>query len=109
MFYISKRMEIAGSHNLKLNYESKCKNVHGHNWIITVYCKTEHLNSNGMVEDFTLIKNKIHDQLDHQCLNDVLDFNPTAENIARWVVEQIPSCYRAEIQESEGNIAIYER
>jgi len=102
-------MEIAGSHNLLLNYESKCKNVHGHNWIITVYCKTEHLNSNGMVEDFTLIKNKIHDVLDHQCLNDVLDFNPTAENIARWVVEQIPSCYRAEIQESEGNIAIYER
>lgn len=109
MYYLKKRMEIAGSHNLLLNYESKCKNVHGHNWIITVYCKARSLNENGMVEDFTLIKKKIHDRLDHQCLNDVLDFNPTAENIARWVVEQIPSCYKAEIQESEGNIAIYER
>ena len=43
-----------------------------------------------------------------QNLNDVLPFNPTAENIARWCVEQIPTCYRAEVQESEGNLAAYE-
>ena len=38
MYYVKKRMEIAGAHNLKLPYESKCQNVHGHNWIVTVYC-----------------------------------------------------------------------
>ncbi|MDY0154712.1 MAG: 6-carboxytetrahydropterin synthase QueD, partial [Prevotella sp.] len=32
----------------------------------------------------------------------------TAENIARWVTEQIPTCYKASVQESDGNIAIYE-
>ncbi len=28
MYYVSKRMEIAGAHNLKLDYESKCTNLH---------------------------------------------------------------------------------
>lgn len=45
--------------------------------------------------------------LDHKHINDILPFNPTAENIARWVVEQIPECYKAEVQESEGNVAMY--
>jgi 6-pyruvoyltetrahydropterin/6-carboxytetrahydropterin synthase len=108
MFYISKRMEIAGAHNLKLDYSSKCENIHGHNWIVIVHCKAKQLNHNGMVEDFTSVKKLIHDKLDHQYINDIVDFNPTAENIAKWIAEQIPTCYKVEVQESEGNIAIYE-
>ena len=45
----------------------------------------------------------------HKFLNDVVPFNPTAENIAKWVCEQIPNCYRVSVQESEGNVATYER
>ena len=109
MFYVSKRMEIAACHKLNLSYESKCANVHGHNWIVTVYCRAKELNKDGMVMDFKHIKHKIHDYLDHGNLNELLPFNPTAENIAKWIVEQIPQCYKAKVQESEGNIAVYRK
>lgn len=108
MYYVSKRMEIAGAHQLNLNYESKCQNLHGHNWIIIVYCKSETLDDNGMVIDFKHIKNMISNKLDHTYINEVVNFNPTAENMARWICEQVPKCYKVQIQESEGNIAIYE-
>ncbi len=108
MYYVSKRLEIAACHHLNLSYESKCENLHGHNWIITVFCKTKTLNRDGMVVDFKHIKNKIHNYLDHGNLNELLPFNPTAENMAKWVCEQIPFCYKVTVQESEGNIATYE-
>lgn len=101
-------MEISASHKLNLSYESKCQNLHGHNWHIRVFCKSETLNKDGMVEDFTHIKKAIHDKLDHQNLNEVLGFNPTAENIAKWICEQIPTCYKVSVKESDGNIATYE-
>ena len=72
MYYVSKRMEIAACHKLNLSYESKCANLHGHNWIITVYCKAEKLNKDGMVMDFKHIKQKIHGYLDHGNLNELL-------------------------------------
>lgn len=109
MYKITKRMEIAGAHNLKLCYESKCSNLHGHNWIVIVYCKAEELNEDGMVVDFTHLKKMVHDKLDHQYLNEIVDFNPTAENIAKWICDQVPTCYKVDVQESEGNTATYER
>lgn len=107
MYFVEKTIEVAGCHRLNLPYPSKCTNLHGHNWVITIYCKAERLNDEGMVIDFTLVKEKIHGYLDHGNFNELLPFNPTAENIARWVTEQIPCCYKARVQESEGNVAIY--
>lgn len=108
MYFVRKRLEIAAAHSLCLNYGSKCTNLHGHNWIMTIYCRAEKLNENGMVVDFSHIKDMLSEKMDHKILNKVFDFNPTAENLARWVVENVPNCYRAEIQESEDNFAAYE-
>lgn len=109
MYYVKKRFEISAAHRLDLCYESKCTHIHGHNWILTVECKAEELNEHGMVTDFSHIKEQIQSKLDHSLLNDVIPGNPTAENIARWVVDNVPNCFRCEVQESEGNIAAYEK
>lgn len=117
MYYVSKRIEVAGAHQLQLPYESKCTNIHGHNWIITVYCKAAKLTDYGMVVDFKKIKNVIHNKLDHQYFNEVIsNINPTAENIAHWILDRVNEvcdnpyayCYKVSVQESEGNIAWYE-
>lgn len=107
MYYVKKKMEIAGCHRLSLPYESKCTNLHGHNWIITVYCKSRELNETGMVVDFKHIKDRIHNYLDHGNFNELLPFNPTAENIAHWVCGQVEHCYRVDVEESSNNSVTY--
>lgn len=109
MYYVTKQLEISAAHRLELNYPSKCTSLHGHNWIVTVHCRAEELNANGMVTDFTHIKQLVRERLDHRCLNDTLPFNPTAENIARWICDNVENCYRVDVRESEGNTASYER
>ena len=108
MYTVKKRFEIAGSHKLNLSYQSKCQNIHGHNWIITVICKSNSLNGDGMVTDFSIIKKEISDRLDHKHINDILPFNPTAENMAKWICDRIPNAVSVTVQESEGNEATYE-
>lgn len=109
MYYVTKKMEISGSHYLRLSHQSKCENLHGHNWIVTVYCKAKELDEDGMVVDFTEVKRLVHGTLDHQDLNVILPFNPTAENIAHWICNRVPNCYKVDVQESTGNVATYER
>lgn len=110
MYRVKRRIEVSGAHRLNLDYESKCSNLHGHNWIIGICLQSETLDSNGMVMDFTHIKRQISDKLDHKNLNEVFNFNPTAENIAKWICDTLgDKCYKVTVQESEGNVAEYER
>ena len=102
MYIVSKRFEVAGCHSLRLPYQSKCANLHGHNWIVDVEISADKLNADGMVMDFTIIK-KVVMKLDHSSFNGYTcsecghhpkgifpdEINTTAENIAKWIASQI--------------------
>ena len=83
--------------------------VHGHNWKIVIYCRSEELGADGVVVNFLDSERDIRDYLDHGDLNELLPVSPTTENLARWVCDQIETCYKVCVQESEGNQAIYIR
>ena len=66
------------------------------------------------IRDFKKLKETVHGKLDHQYINEIVDFNPTAEKMAEWICKEVTKvcevgkCYKVEVQESEGNVAIYE-
>jgi 6-pyruvoyltetrahydropterin/6-carboxytetrahydropterin synthase len=91
-----------------VNYEGKCRHLHGHNGKVEIEIAAEALDHRGMVVDFseisTVIKTWIDRELDHkmllhredrmlkvlQDLNEpcfVMDENPTAENIAKLIYD----------------------
>ena len=81
------------SHRLShLDYDSPCKNLHGHSYKVFIKICARSLDDNGMVIDFVILKKivreRVIDKFDHQCLNDFFE-NPTAENVAVWIWDQL--------------------
>ena len=116
MYKISKQFSFSASHILEgLPQEHPCSRLHGHNYVITVHLKSKELNQVGFIKDnreLDSVKKYIDEKLDHRHLNDVLSFNPTAENIARYMydtfVADIPELYAVEVSETPKTTAIYE-
>lgn len=107
MFRVTRQIDFCYGHRL-LNYDGKCKFLHGHNGRAEIAIEAETLDQRGMVLDFSDIKRVvsawIDTQLDHRMLlhkDDplvplltqsgeplfLMDANPTAENIARLIYE----------------------
>ncbi|MCL2598394.1 MAG: 6-carboxytetrahydropterin synthase QueD [Firmicutes bacterium] len=110
MYRVKKRLEISAAHRLVLDYPSKCTQLHGHNWIVDVYLQNKTLDKNGMVLDFSKIKESVIDPLDHKVINEVVDFNPTAENLAKYICDLLaPFAYKVQVWETSDNMAEYEK
>ena len=107
MFRVTQQIDFCYGHRL-LNYDGKCKFLHGHNGRAVISLEGETLDERGMLVDFTDIKRSlrgwIDSALDHRmilhCDDPVLPLlqglsqpvyviphNPTAENIARLIFE----------------------
>lgn len=116
MYKISKQFSFSASHILQgLSKDHPCSRLHGHNYVITIHLKKESLNNVGFVKDYRELENVkkyIDDILDHRHLNDILPFNPTAENIAKYLYDtfknNIPELYAVEVSETPKTSAIYE-
>lgn len=93
-YELSVRGEFCAAHRLN-GYPGDCRNTHGHNWGVTVSVLCTELDALGMGLDFRDIKTLMREalaDLDHAFLNDVAAFsaqNPTAENIARHLHEDL--------------------
>jgi 6-pyruvoyltetrahydropterin/6-carboxytetrahydropterin synthase len=94
MYEVSVDEQFAAAHNLR-NYKGKCEDLHGHNYKLQVVLKGEELDSTGLLYDFVHLKQVIRDvirALDHKYLNELppfVELNPSAENIARHIYNEI--------------------
>lgn len=94
MFEISVDYSFAAGHALR-GYKGKCENVHGHNYKVRVTVAGEQLKATGLLMDFVDLRAAIKalvERLDHRFMNDLEPFdklNPSAENLARYLCEEI--------------------
>ena len=107
MYSVTRELTFCYGHRL-LEYDGKCKHLHGHNGRAVITLAAESLDELGMVVDFSDLKRVvggwIDETLDHKMLlhkDDpvlpllrqqgepvyALDVNPTAENIARLIFD----------------------
>ena len=105
MYRVTREIEFCYGHRL-LNYDGKCRYLHGHNGTAIITVEAAQLDARGMVLDFSDIKASvsgwIDEHLDHRMIlrrDDpavaalenlgeplyLLDENPTAENIAQLI------------------------
>jgi 6-pyruvoyltetrahydropterin/6-carboxytetrahydropterin synthase len=107
MYRVTRELTFCYGHRL-LDYDGKCRHLHGHNGRAVLTLAAAKLDDLGMVVDFTRLKHVvgawIDETLDHKMLlrkDDpvlpllrergepvyVMDVNPTAENIARLIFD----------------------
>jgi 6-pyruvoyltetrahydropterin/6-carboxytetrahydropterin synthase len=101
MFDIFIDTHFSAGHHLR-DYPGNCEQPHGHNWSVKVTVRASELDPLGMGVDFRTVKdavNKVLDTLDHRNLNEhpnFLEINPSSENIAVYVYNELKPALRTE-------------
>jgi len=92
-------------------YKGKCEKIHGHTFQVEVEVEATTLDKTGISIDFARIKEKLSEILpDHTLLNEVYDFSPSAENLARHFFLELKKHFplkRVTVWESEDASATY--
>lgn len=120
MFDIFVKTHFSAGHHLR-EYPGNCERPHGHNWKIVVTVRATELDRLGMAVDFRVVKNAVREVveiLDHRDLNEHPDFhdaNPSSENIAVFIFENLKKSltseryapYSVEVRETDNCGVIY--
>ena len=99
MFELIIEEEFSAAHRLR-NYKGKCEKLHGHNWKVQVIFKGEEIGKDGLLMDFSILRNKVREvlkNLDHNYLNNIPFFrktNPTSENIAFFIFKKLQTVFK---------------
>lgn len=105
MYEITIISHFSGAHRLRYLH-GKCEELHGHNWKIEVAVASNRLSKEGVVIDFTVLKQKLEKvlkSLDHTYLNELPYFSgkePSSENIAKYIYDQL----KAELKGQPGSL-----
>jgi 6-pyruvoyltetrahydropterin/6-carboxytetrahydropterin synthase len=89
---LEKTFRFEAAHQIH-NHPGKCKNLHGHSWVLTVTIEGKMNIETGMVLDFYEIKSTFDpliETLDHSFLNNIIPWIPTSEMLLVWIAEQLP-------------------
>lgn len=88
---VTKRFRFEAAHRLP-RYQGPCFELHGHSYELHVSLELPVSPDTGMTLDFFRLEEAVSDRilkrLDHKNINDTLE-NPTAENIAIWVWDEL--------------------
>ena len=113
---IYKEFHFEAAHRLPNVPEGhKCARLHGHSFQVRLSVEGEAEEPSGWVMDFADLKaafRPVHDRLDHRYLNEIPGLeNPTSENIARWIWQQLapalPQLSQIEVRETCTSGCIY--
>jgi 6-pyruvoyltetrahydropterin/6-carboxytetrahydropterin synthase len=113
MFEVCVEHTFAAAHALR-NYHGKCENLHGHNYRVQVKVTGPELDTTGMLVDFVELKRLLRgvaERLDHQNLNEISPFdqvNPSAENIAKYLFEEINGRLKTEHAAVLNEVKVWE-
>lgn len=116
MYEVAVKSNFSSAHKLR-NYNGKCENLHGHNWVVEIAASSRELDENGLLVDFKTLKaklKKVIDVLDHTNLNELPYFkksNPTSENISKFIFDMLKedgiTLKRVSVWESATSYASY--
>lgn len=117
VYRIAKSFNFCASHiQLNLPAEHKCSRLHGHNYKLVVYLESESVDEQtGFVEDVAVLdglKQYIDETIDHRHLNEIFDFAPSAENLAKHLfyiaLQYCAKVCKVQLFETESIFAEYE-
>lgn len=79
------------------------------NWEIVLYCKGRILNDDEVLVDYNTVETFIYNIVGSVSgLDNIVEFKPTMENMAKWICEQIVQCYKVEINTVNKLSVVYE-